>query len=307
MHGLQALRECSVVDISDADIKASDLRLAAGEAASRGDLEAAEYLFSEVGGILTSTLWQCNCIEQNCSTGNACCFLPQNGSYSCCPLCQAWACLLSRGATWGWWGACSGGGLDWQAASCAGRLCEWWQAEWHGTHCVSSAGRRGDRIGPGRDGLDTCGWTIVAGARQRAAPRKVVGGCALSLRPSFPCRASLYGSCVPVRTQGLELKPVLGRHLLLMNRSEIRLVSGDAAGGLADARAAAECAPHDYIFPFILQVRVAGSKQSAASHAIPVGGPSTRNVRSQVSRVVSAPGATISPLCLTMLQNMQCV
>jgi hypothetical protein len=45
---LQALREYGGINVDDAVLKAADLRLAGGEAASQGDLEVAEYLFTEV-------------------------------------------------------------------------------------------------------------------------------------------------------------------------------------------------------------------------------------------------------------------
>ena len=54
--------------------------------------------------------------------------------------------------------------------------------------------------------------------------------------------------------QGIALQPALGAHLLYMHRSEVRLEGGDAEGGLADAREAAERAPASFIFPFVLQV-----------------------------------------------------
>jgi tetratricopeptide (TPR) repeat protein len=55
-------------------------------------------------------------------------------------------------------------------------------------------------------------------------------------------------------TVGLELDPPGGRHLLLSNRSGVRLELGDAEGALEDATAATECAPPGFTTAAIRQV-----------------------------------------------------
>ncbi|EFN56786.1 hypothetical protein CHLNCDRAFT_59647 [Chlorella variabilis] len=55
-------------------------------------------------------------------------------------------------------------------------------------------------------------------------------------------------------TRGIELQAPAGRHLLLSNRSGVRLELGDAEGALQDANAAAECAPPDFTTATIRQV-----------------------------------------------------
>jgi hypothetical protein len=51
----------------------------------------------------------------------------------------------------------------------------------------------------------------------------------------------------------LWLQACTGRHLLLSNRSGVRLELGDAEGALQDASAAAACAPPDFTTAVIRQ------------------------------------------------------
>jgi tetratricopeptide (TPR) repeat protein len=55
-------------------------------------------------------------------------------------------------------------------------------------------------------------------------------------------------------SRGIELAAPTGRHMLLSNRSGVRLEMGDAAGALDDANAAAECCPPDFTTAAIRQV-----------------------------------------------------
>ena len=50
------------------------------------------------------------------------------------------------------------------------------------------------------------------------------------------------------------MQPPSGAHLLLSNRSGVRLEAGDAEGALADANAAVECAPASFTTAAVRQV-----------------------------------------------------
>lgn len=55
-------------------------------------------------------------------------------------------------------------------------------------------------------------------------------------------------------SRGIELAAPTGRHMLLSNRSGVRLEMGDAASALDDANAAAECCPPEFTTAAIRQV-----------------------------------------------------
>lgn len=152
---VQVLREHCGLDVNETVLRASDLRQSGGEAAAQGDLEAAEYLFTQAGHRLTPSPPAPLGVGTNRREG-------------CCCMGHA----LLTGAQ-------------------------------HSTRC---------------------------------------------------CPHYCY-------SQGIEMQPSLGQHLLLMARSEVRLMQGNAEGGLADARAAAACAPQTFLFPFVLQVCRRGGVQ----------------------------------------------
>lgn len=105
---------------------------------------------------------------------------------------------------------------------------------------VATARRAGDLL------RDVCAQQAVDEALLRATELRLAGNAAAG-DGRFARAAELY-------TQGLELQPPVGRHLLLSNRSGVRLEMGDVEGALADADAAAQCAPASFTTAAIRQV-----------------------------------------------------
>jgi hypothetical protein len=108
--------------------------------------------------------------------------------------------------------------------------------------------------------LDMAAHLREGAAAQREAPASLQHRSLVCRKDSFLHHASDLCPPPPLHRlkQGLSQNPSLGRHLLHMQRSEIRLVQGNAEGGLEDARAAAEWAPAGFVFPYVLQVRGEG-------------------------------------------------
>ncbi|PSC75352.1 tetratricopeptide repeat 1 [Micractinium conductrix] len=80
----------------------------------------------------------------------------------------------------------------------------------------------------------------------RATELRLAGNAA-AVRGRLAQAAELY-------SRGLALEPPTGRHLLLSNRSGVRLELGDAEGALEDASAAAACCPPGFTTAAIRQV-----------------------------------------------------
>ncbi|KAL4429988.1 hypothetical protein ABPG77_004358 [Micractinium sp. CCAP 211/92] len=93
---------------------------------------------------------------------------------------------------------------------------------------------------------DVCAQQEVDEALLQATELRLAGNAA--------ARGGQLARAERLYTQALELRPPAGRHLLLSNRSGVKLEMGDAEGALADANAAAQCAPASFTTAAIRQV-----------------------------------------------------
>ncbi|KAL4444073.1 hypothetical protein ABPG75_011810 [Micractinium tetrahymenae] len=105
---------------------------------------------------------------------------------------------------------------------------------------VSTARRMADLL------REVCAQEAVDEALLKATELRLAGNAA--------ARDGQLARAAELYTQGLELQPSAGRHLLLSNRSGVRLEMGDAEGALDDANAAAACAPASFTTAAIRQV-----------------------------------------------------
>lgn len=98
------------------------------------------------------------------------------------------------------------------------------------------------------------------------ADAKLLRATQLRIAGNAAAREGRLHHAIELYSEGLALGPPAGQHLLLSNRSGVRLAASDAAGALADAEAAAACSPRKFTTAAVRQAEALlalGRPQSA--------------------------------------------